>query len=109
MNSFITTNYISEIIENSKSGPVVIFKYSNQCQTSERLKENLQRELEKNSIKTPIYIVTVQNQKSLSKSIEDFFEVKHESPQILVINKGKCESYASHHHIKVSDLLDRPI
>jgi bacillithiol system protein YtxJ len=106
MDTFREANYISEIIEESQKNPTIIFKYSNSCITSERLRQTLEKELVEKRLTKPIFLVTVQTNKALSKNVEDYFEIKHESPQIILVNKGKVVYSKNHHHIKVADLLD---
>lgn len=89
---YLVTTHLSEILEHSQRQPVIIFKYSNSCGTSTRLDE----ELKNLSIDHPIYKVTVQTESVLSKKIEDWFEIKHESPQIIILNHKKV-TYSAHH------------
>ncbi len=96
MRIFQITTHLSEILEKSAKEPVVIFKYSNECGSSERLKVKFQDKILEKTLKFPIYLVTVQIQKVLSNKIEEWFSIKHESPQVLVIDKGKV-TYTAHH------------
>ncbi len=96
MNDFIVTTHISEIIEESNKQPVIIFKYSSECGSSSRLKTELEEEMKAKKINYPIYLVTVQIQKVLSQKISDMFQIKHESPQVIVLNKGSV-TYTAHH------------
>lgn len=105
MSDFIETTYLSEIIEESNKTAVIIFKYSNSCETSSRLKFELEKALHEKKIGCPIYLVTVQKQKNLSKQIEDFLKIKHESPQVIILNKGNVTYLASHTSIKLTDFL----
>ena len=97
MNAFRETTYLSEILEKSNTEPVIIFKYSETCSSSSRTKNELEKWTEAKNILVPIYIVTVQKHKSLSGNIAELFNTKHESPQILIINKQKLV-YTAHHN-----------
>jgi len=96
MDFFRRTTHLSEIIEHSENSPVIIFKYSNECGSSARLKKSLEKRIEERKIRSPIYLVTVQVEKILSKKISEWFMVKHESPQVFVVDKGKVK-YTAHH------------
>lgn len=48
----------------------------------------------------PIYVVIVQMDNKVSKAIESDLNVKHESPQLLIIKDGKAIWQATHYHIK---------
>ena len=93
---FFVTTHLSEIIEASHATPVIIFKHSETCWSSRKLRDELAQRLENGSIKAPTYIVTVQEKPELSRKIREWFDVKHETPQILIIDGGKV-IYEVHH------------
>lgn len=96
MSNFKTTTHLSEILEESEKNPVVIFIYSSQCGTSHKLSNELEQKMKDGIIKPSVYKVTVQTEPVLSGKIEEWFKIKHESPQIIIVNKGKV-TYAEHH------------
>jgi bacillithiol system protein YtxJ len=89
---FAVTTHLSEILEESEKSPVVIFKYSSECNSSERLK----KEFEEKRLPRRVYLVTVQKERALSRKIADWFGIRHESPQVFLIDKGKV-AYTAHH------------
>lgn len=93
---FKETTHLTEILEESVKKTVIIFKYSNSCGSSERFKNEIEKMVEKEKIKSPIFLVTVQIQRNLSDKISEWFQVKHESPQIFLI-KNKEVVYTAHH------------
>jgi bacillithiol system protein YtxJ len=105
MEKFHSTSHLSEILERSEKEPVIIFKYSKTCRSSLILKENLEDEIANNKILHPIYLVVVQDRPELSRKIEAFFEIKHESPQIIIINNSKVTYTANHHYIKIHNFV----
>lgn len=96
MGKFLETTHLSEILEKSQKQPVIIFKFSSECGTSSDLKDRLEKEVENGRINSPIYLVTVQTHKALSEKIAILFQIQHESPQIIILNKGKV-TYTAHH------------
>ncbi|KND51109.1 MAG: general stress protein [Parcubacteria bacterium C7867-003] len=98
---FKETAYISKILEDSENNPVIIFKYSSTCGSSSTLKEKLENAVKEKKIALPIYMITVQETPVLSKKIEEFFSVKHESPQIIIVNNGSVKYSASHNDINI--------
>lgn len=98
---FRETTHLSEILEDSENDLITIFKYSSKCGSSDILKDKIKRNIEDGIIAKTIYIITVQDCPILSKKIEQFFNIKHESPQIIVIDKGKEIYSASHGSIDV--------
>ncbi|HEY0220952.1 MAG TPA: bacillithiol system redox-active protein YtxJ [Candidatus Paceibacterota bacterium] len=103
--SFKETSHLSEIIENSKNKPVIIFKFSSECGSSERLKNKLEKLIDEKKLTSLIYLVIVQNMKALSKNIEGYFGIKHESPQIIVLSDGKPTYSESHDKIEVENFV----
>lgn len=101
MSKFRVTSHLTEILEHSEKEPVIIFKYSKTCSSSDVLKS----EFEKKDLKHPVYIVTVQDMPNLSKKIEELFEIKHESPQVIAVNNGKVTYSMHHNNIKIEDFL----
>lgn len=106
MKNFKETTHLSEILEESNKSPVIIFKFSSECGSSDRLQKELDESVEKGDLKLPIYLVTVQKQKMLSKKIEEYFDIKHESPQILIIDDKKVTYHRNHFKIKVEEICD---
>jgi bacillithiol system protein YtxJ len=102
---FKSTTHLSEIIENSDEGPVIIFKYSSECGSSSRLMKELEGFFTKKALNFPVYVVVVQDHKALSLKIEKLFEIKHESPQIIILNKGKVTYAESHDKILIKNFI----
>jgi len=100
MNHFKKTTHLSEIIEKSDSGPVIIFIDSSDCNASTAIYQNLKSATKNKTIALPVYLVIVQEMPVLSRKIEEFFGIKHESPQILILNRGKVVYTAHHNDIK---------
>ncbi len=96
MSVFKKTTHLSEILEKSDIDTITIFKYSDDCNTSSRLAADIESKLKDKKLDQVIYMVTVQTEPVLSKKIEDWFQIKHETPQIIQIQKGKV-LYTAHH------------
>jgi bacillithiol system protein YtxJ len=105
MEHFHTTTNLSEIVEESQNEPVIIFKYSSECRSSERLSNKLEAEILEKKLTAPIYIVVVQKQPGLSKKISEYFDTQHETPQILVVYKNKVTYTAHHNSIRVENMI----
>ena len=74
-----------------------IFKHSTRCNVSEGAHSKIQTFL--NSTEVPVYLVYVVENRSLSNEIEDVTGVRHESPQLLVIENGNVVAHTSHFKI----------
>ena len=95
---------LNEIIENSDTMPQVIFKHSTRCATSSMAKNRI----EKNDAlgETPFYFLDLIKYRNISNKIAEHFQVRHQSPQILVISKGKCIFTESHSGIMFDEIED---
>jgi bacillithiol system protein YtxJ len=106
MRIFKKTTHLSEIIETSENKPVTIFIHSDDCNSSIRLADQIEKEIKKRNLEPTIYMVTVQTEPVLSKKVEEWFDIKHESPQIITISKGKVIYTEHHNNIKIENFLN---
>ena len=102
---WLLTTHLSEILDGSQKQPVIIFKYSSDCGTSAELKLKLEKAVTEKKLDSPIYIVVVQDHPVLSKKIAEMFDITHESPQIIILNKGKVTYTAHHRDIKIENFV----
>jgi bacillithiol system protein YtxJ len=54
-----------------------------------------------------VYYLDLLNHRDISSAIQDIFSVAHESPQILVINKGECVFEESHLGIQPREIIEQ--
>jgi bacillithiol system protein YtxJ len=101
-----TNEDIKDIMSTSENENVLLFKYSPNCSINYVVKTLLEREWNENSMNMQTYLADVFNNKQMSSEIENIFATKHESPQALIISKGKQIFNASHGRILFSTLLD---
>ncbi|ERJ58432.1 hypothetical protein M472_06605 [Sphingobacterium paucimobilis HER1398] len=83
----------------------ILFKHSTRCPVSAMAKRNLEQD--KNLIPegTVIYYLDLIAYREISNAIEQLWEVKHESPQLLVVRGQKCIYNASHSEIEMRDIV----
>ncbi|MDN4493041.1 bacillithiol system redox-active protein YtxJ [Ureibacillus aquaedulcis] len=87
-----------ELLDNSKEQPFLLFKFSTTCIIS----LSAMKELRALETELPQYIVVVQEDRLLSKTIEKDLGVKHESPQLLILKDKKAIWQATHSKVKKS-------
>ena len=98
---------LEDIIEESKTRPVFIFKHSTRCSVSSMALNRLEREWNLSQAEdVNTYLLSVIESRALSQEIESTFGVRHESPQALVISKGDCIFHNSHIAIKFNSIKD---
>jgi bacillithiol system protein YtxJ len=102
---FKETTHLSDILETSEKTPVIIFKHSSMCGRSSRVETALEDSIMKNQIQAPIFKITVQTHPAISRKIEEWFDIKHESPQIIIVHRGKVTYTAHHDYIYIPEFV----
>lgn len=102
---FKTLNNLSQLEEIdllSKGKKQIIFKHSTRCPVSGFAKRTLVSECSDYMDKLfDIHYLDLLNYRDISKAIESRYAVRHESPQILVIEDGVCIYHASHDRVSM--------
>jgi bacillithiol system protein YtxJ len=83
----------------------IIFKHSPRCSISNMAKSRFERNWP-NGLNIPVFLINVTEQRELSNYVQAYYNVKHESPQVLLIKNGKCIFSDSHNGINVSTLTE---
>jgi bacillithiol system protein YtxJ len=88
----------------SNSTPQVIFKHSTRCSISIMAKNRLE------SLQPPpgilFHYLDLLTYREVSNYISSFFQVYHESPQVLIIKNGECTYVEAHNAITMDDIID---
>lgn len=95
---------INEIKELSEKERVLIFKCSPQNAVDHVIKTLLEREWHDGEMKMKTYLVNVNDNKELSDKIAVEFSAEHLSPQVLIVEKGKCVFNTSYGKILFSEI-----
>jgi len=93
---------LEKIVENSFEKPQVIFKHSTRCSISSMAKSRLDKKVAPEKMDF-FYLDLIQFRK-LSNKISADFQVTHQSPQVLVIDHGKCIYHESHSGITMDEI-----
>ena len=96
-------NQLDEIVAESKFKPVVIFKHSTSCSISRMALKGFERDFNFGD-EVLVYFLDLLNFRDISNKIASVFDVRHQSPQILVIKDGNSIYNASHENIDVTIL-----
>ena len=95
---------LDEIDQTSKEKTVVIFKHSTTCGISAGAKSRLEMNWTGLEVEIDFYYLDLLSYRPISNEIASRYGVRHESPQIIVINNSKASYDTSHHRISVGDL-----
>ena len=90
-----TVGNVDSLLDESMGNTVLILKHSATCPISARAKKQVDVLFESRNDRD-IYLVIVQNERSISRQIAEKLHVKHESPQFLVIREKKAAHVLNH-------------
>jgi bacillithiol system protein YtxJ len=96
---------LDEIIQLSNDvhvDAVAIFKHSTRCSISSMAKNRLERSWDASKINIPFYYLDLLSFRQLSNEVANRFDIIHESPQLLLIQKGELKAHASHSAISAA-------
>lgn len=96
---------LEEIKNRSFDKSQLIFKHSTRCSVSKVVKNRLNKEPLSQNI--DFYFLDLLAFRKISNAIADSYEVRHESPQVLLIKDGKCIFNESHHAIFMDEILEK--
>jgi bacillithiol system protein YtxJ len=86
----------------STERPILIFKHSITCGSSEVAREEIEEvseAIDHEGWPIDLYIVRVQAARAVSNDIEARLRVRHESPQVLLISNGQVIWRATHFRV----------
>jgi bacillithiol system protein YtxJ len=101
-NQLTTEQQLDELIQASQEKPLVIFKHSTRCSISSTALSRLERAWD--AEQTPAFYLDLIAYRPISGLIAEKFNVEHQSPQALVIDKGNCTYSATHWDISMDEL-----
>lgn len=88
-----------QILEESKSKPVLLCKFSPVCPTSSMAENEYQSYLKEATDEVSYYHVDVIYSRATARGLVDDVKIKHESPQALYLKNGVCIWNASHYDL----------
>lgn len=94
---------LEEIYELSNSKPVLIFKHSTRCSISSMTLNRFESDFEPKEV--TFYFLDLIAYRNLSNKIAEDLNIKHESPQVLLVKEGKCVYSSTHNAISFKSLV----
>jgi bacillithiol system protein YtxJ len=94
---------LNELLESNDAA--IIFKHSNSCSISSMALSRTLKAQEEIESKAVVYLIDVKANRNLSLEVADHLGVRHESPQIIIIQDGKVVYDASHFNINPQTIL----
>ncbi len=96
---------ISDIHSASFSKPQLIFKHSIRCGVSLHVLHTIEQQGESLSKKVEMNYLDLLANRQISNTIEAEWGVRHQSPQAILLFKGKVIYHASHYSINTDEVL----
>lgn len=100
--SLSTKGDLEVILEDSLHSPQAIFKHSTRCGISSMAKARVESKWEKTNPSIPIHLLDLISNRELSNFVAEYLNVRHESPQLILLEKGEVVYHASHISISSS-------
>ncbi len=82
----------------SRGKKILLLKHSSTCPISSRAKYAVEELMAENPV-AEVYLVVVQERRDISNEIEEKLGVRHQTPQLLLIEDGNVSEHWSHHYI----------
>lgn len=95
---------LDEVMEESKTRPVAIFKHSTRCGISRGVLKMFEKNYTISDNQVKLYFLDLIQNRDISNEIAARFKVHHESPQFIVIKNGVVVHHDSHHSIEAAHL-----
>ncbi len=93
---------LATLADESRQHPVLIFKHSTTCSISAAAKAKIERQWAASGLDgVSLYYLDLLRFRSLAGQIAEQFGVRHESPQLLLIQDGESTYDASHMGIRL--------
>lgn len=101
-----TEEDLEKAIKESYENRVAIFKHSTSCFISKTVLKNFEKEIENSDAQNvSFYFLDLSAFRPISNKIAEDFGIRHESPQLIVLENGKAINNASHQDISLSQIL----
>jgi len=105
-NRFSGKDDLKRIIDQSNDCPQLIYKHSHRCSVCIMAKEEIEGVSDKIGRRVDLHFLNVVNQREISDHIASELDVRHESPQVIILRDGEVAWTGSHWEIKGKDLVE---
>ncbi|MEY4637447.1 MAG: hypothetical protein RJA55_3245 [Acidobacteriota bacterium] len=99
-----TSDQLDRALDESSRRPAVIFKHSPTCGISAQAFESISEWVTGKVPDADFYLVPVQASRALSTQLAQQFGIRHESPQVMVIDRGEVVWHGSHYRAAATSI-----
>ena len=98
---------LEKAVKESYQNRVAIFKHSTSCFISKTVLKNFEKEIENEEEQNvSFYFLDLLALRPISNKIAEDFGIRHESPQLIVLENGEAINNASHQDISLSQIYE---
>ncbi|MBX2827610.1 MAG: bacillithiol system redox-active protein YtxJ [Flavobacteriaceae bacterium] len=101
-----SVDQLAQIVEESKTKSVAIFKHSTRCGISRMVLRNFEGTYDLDPENMHLYYLDLLAYRDVSDEVGFRFQVLHQSPQLIIIKNGIAVAHASHHGIRAEELVN---
>jgi bacillithiol system protein YtxJ len=102
-----TSANLKSAIAASKKHPVLIYKHSTRCHNCADILEMIDAKMDEIGKRVPMIFLDLIQFREVSNEIASTFKVEHQSPQVVVLNKGKLAFHLDHWDITPEALISK--
>lgn len=95
---------LDTLVGESKEKPVAVFKHSTRCGISRAVLKIFERNYTLSEGEVKLYFLDLLQNRDISNEIANRFNVRHESPQLIILKDGAVADHSSHHSIEAATL-----
>jgi len=99
MHRLTNLDELDAALARSAAGPILIFKHSPTCGISAQAHEEVGALLTDSGWRTEVCLVVVQEGRHVSNEIATRLNLRHASPQVLLVQDGVVQWHASHFRV----------
>ncbi len=99
--------HIETILQTSEEKPQLIYKHSHRCSVCFLAQQELEKVTDQVSDIADLCMVNVINQREVSNAIASKLNVRHESPQVIILKDREVLWKGSHWDVKGKDILKK--
>ncbi|MNW28358.1 hypothetical protein D3C74_51830 [compost metagenome] len=106
LNPIHTSEQLHAVLDASSDKPVLVFKHSTRCPISARAHQEVENYLRSANDNFEYGIILVVEDRPVSLEAADVLQVKHESPQVILVKDGSVVWHTSHSDITAGTLQE---
>jgi bacillithiol system protein YtxJ len=107
-NTLENPDQLNQIIDESTTANILIFKHSTRCSISRATLDRFERNWKDSEVpNVKPYFLDLLEHRNISNAIAEQFHVEHQSPQVLIIRNGKSVYDNSHYGIDFREISEK--